>query len=99
DVVAPAAVGDGVGEPGDPDLDDLVAGEAGVDQGPDGRTVAGSTFVGADVVVGVEGDEPPAFDALTGHTEHGRIGDGIVPAEEHRHARLPHDDARSLRAL
>src|SRR5207247_961850 len=48
DVVAPAAVGGRVGEPGDPDLDDLVAGEAGVDQGPDRRPVAGAALVGAD---------------------------------------------------
>ena len=93
DVVAPAPVGDGVGEPGDADLHHLVAGEAGVDQGPDGRPVARPALVGADVVVGVERDEPPPLDAVAGHAQHRRVGDGIVAAEEDGHRRLPHDVA------
>src|SRR5205823_9337679 len=54
DVVAPAPVGHGVGEPGDADLHHLVTGEAGVDEGPNRRPVAGPALVGADVVVGVD---------------------------------------------
>src|SRR5581483_4526959 len=54
DLVAPAAVGHGVREPGDADLDDLVAGQAGLDERPDRRAVARPAFEGADVVVGVE---------------------------------------------
>src|SRR5205823_9821208 len=93
DLVAPAAVGDRVGEPGDADLDDLVAGEAGLDQRPHRGAVAGATLEGADVVVGVERDEPPPLDALSAHAQHGRVGDGVVAAEEDGHRRLPHDVA------
>ena len=58
--LAPQAMGPGVGEPVDADLDDVAPGEAGVEKGPHGRAVAHPAgVVGPDVVMGVEGEQPP----------------------------------------
>ena len=60
DLLAPSALCGHVGEPGDPDLHDLGARKPGVDEGADrGAVRRGTRPVRADIVMGVQAQQPP----------------------------------------
>ena len=90
----------GVGEVGDADLDDLPAGETGLDQSPHRRSVRGAI---AKIVVRIEGDQSGSWQ-IDMTSLHHRVGDRVVAAQSDQHPCVSEPDCLahphlSLRAV
>ncbi len=87
---SPARVLCGVGEAVQPDLGDPVAGEAELDEVAHRGAVAGTVDPRPDVVVGVEGEQPPAgAEVAAGESGERRPGQRVVAADDRNHRGAP----------